>query len=66
MQYRGMQKVVWTLQRGRCWDTGRGLAEGIAPGHAPKTLSYSEPAAALCNLTHCDSIESIATEQTGG
>ena len=56
--------VLWTLQRVRCWDTGRGLAERIALGHIPETLSYSDPTSALCNLTQlrfgggdCDSGE---------
>ena len=52
--------MLWTLQRSRCWDTGRGLAERIALGHAPKTLSYSDPLSALCNyLTNYDFIESL-------
>ena len=51
--------MLWTLQRSRCWDTGRGLAEGIALGHAPKTLSYSDPTTALCKITNSDFIESI-------
>ena len=52
--------MLWTLQRSTCWDTGRGLAEGIALGHAPKTLTYSDPTTALYNLTNSDFIESIA------
>ena len=43
--------MLWTLQRSRCWDTGRGLAERIALGHTTETLSYPYPTSALCNLT---------------
>ena len=42
--------MLWTLQRGSCWDTGRGLAEIIALGRAPEKPSYSDPASVLCNL----------------
>ena len=49
--YGGIE-VLWTLKRGRCWDTGRGLAERIALMRAPETLSYSDSTSALCSLTN--------------
>jgi hypothetical protein len=52
------KKVLWTLQRSRCWDTGRGLAERITLGYDPETLSYSYPTSVLCNLINCDLVES--------
>ena len=53
------KKVLWTLQRTRCWDRGQGLAERIALGYAPETLSYSYPTPVLCDLINCDFVESI-------
>jgi len=49
------QKPVWgqeackcsgRQQRSRCWNTERGLTEGFAHRHAPKTRSYSDPSKA--------------------
>ena len=39
-------KCSGRMQRGRCWDTERGLTERIAHGHATGTLSYSDPSKA--------------------
>ena len=54
---RPSMEVLWTLQQGRCWDTGRGLGKRIALGHAPKTLSY---------LPNCDCIESMNSSNHKG
>ena len=62
--------MLWTLQRSRCWDTGRGLTERIALGNTPETISYSDPSSDyefIESITHqCSTLTWVVCEASVG